>query len=765
MRICLFGTLLIALSCRSTDLPPVPPPPGPGTVQLLLVYAKPGQAALSPAVGARGRLLGSNAEQVADNDEARLVIAGLLQPQGTLHVTFDADGDGRIDHQRLIDLGAAGAGPGKDLFLGTVVLGRNAEAIGRVLKGDRVTSNGGHSGISVFVPEGPFATTTADDGSFRLGGLPEGQVTLTAFAAGYTPVSLTASLRASEALTLSTITLTPSPGDAPVGDVSGSVQLEDGAPASGVSVTATPNATGAARTTSSSGEGAYQLDALPVGVWRLRFERAGLRALELRNVLVTAGRTVVSPVTLAAEGSGAGGGAAGGEGGGDAGGAAGGGGGSAGGGAAGGNGGGGGSTGGPLTIGFGFELDGGVSGLIEWPDGGQCVSGSGGCTQILESGSFFTIRARGKEPWARVTGFSAPCHGAPAGSCTIEVTPGLTVVTSFDRPNLVFVSSEQRIPGDVALEGEPIDVLGRWCNALAADAGLPGTFVPFINYRPVDGGFVLDPFESLVGARGWVRPDGLPVFDTLAAPDQPLYLPSLTEKGQLVPSSVPIATGVFNWGFSANGSCNGWSTRTGYGLYIGNPRNGSREWAQTDINAFVGNCSAAHRFYCFGKDRHLPVTVERPQGARRAFVTLLPVPITDGGVASFDERCAADAVSLGYPGTFRALVPVNGLPAASRVSLDGGPWVRDDGVTVATAAELKLSTAALLAPIHNGPKHSVWAGANGPAVTGRSPCNDWQSTASVDFSGNSLSTGPEWMNDGILMQCGGQSTHVYCFEQ
>ncbi len=748
MRLTLAAALLLAVSsCRDVTLPE-PAASQPGTVQLLVVYAKPGQTALSPAVGARARIVGSGAEVVADNAEARLTLGGVSRDDAVVHVTFDANDDGKIDHQKLIGLRGTGAGPGRDVFLGVVVVGRNAEIVGRVLKGDRVSSAGGHGGVAMFVPEAPFATVSADDGSFRLGGLPEGDLSVAAFAAGYTSFAQAVTLRSGEELKLADIVLESAPGGPQVGDLDGSAFLVDGSPAAGVTVTALGGA--GPRSTMTTGEGAWSLAGVDLGLWRLRFERQGLRTLELANILVAPGKNHVTPVTLVPEGEGGGAG----------------GGGEAGGGAAGGATAGGGGVTGPITVGFRILNDGGAHGFLTWADGGHVCPGADSCTEVMNAGDRITFRGIPDEPWARLIGWSEACHGAPSGSCDVDMTPGLELQVGFDRPNLVFVTSAQRVPGTIAADGEPFDVLKQLCRELAVDAGLPGDFVPWVHYQPLDGGLIYDPLDSVVGARGWVRPDGLPVFDQLtpATLDQPLYLPMLTEHLQLVPSSTRVAIGSYFGNFNgAFGTCNAFSVTNG-GLYFGAPRFGGARWLTYDINSTVGNCSAFHRFYCFGRDKSLPVAPE-PGPVRHAFVTVLPVSIdVDAGVAAFDTRCNADAVSLGFDGGFRALVPISGLPAWTRVGMTGPPWARRDGVIVATPADLMLTTPSMRAPMQNGPGRSVWFGAQGPGSTGSQPCGNWSSTQPADNVGHDLATGPEWANYGPAA-CFSPDMRVYCFEQ
>ncbi|MEW5743479.1 MAG: carboxypeptidase regulatory-like domain-containing protein, partial [Myxococcota bacterium] len=287
------GGLAALAGCRELELPP---PPGPGTVQAVVVYAHPGQYDLVPAVGARARLLRGTEAAVVEDPEGRLVLGGLGHAPPPLLITFDSDADGVDDRQRLVNLAAAGAGFGRDVFLGTLALNRNAEVTGKVKRGDRAQLAGGHGGISLYVPEAPFATTSADDGTYRLSALPEGELTIAAFVEGYEPFAQTIALRGGERLSLADIELKPNPGAPTVGALSGSAYLTDGAPAAGVTVTASQTAEAPPVVTDA--QGAFSFPALTVGLWNVRFERTGLATLRVDNVLVVGGQNVLPPVVL-----------------------------------------------------------------------------------------------------------------------------------------------------------------------------------------------------------------------------------------------------------------------------------------------------------------------------------------------------------------------------------------------------------------------------------------------------------------------------------
>jgi len=76
--------------------------------------------------------------------------------------------------------------------------------------------------------------------------------------------------------------------------LSGTVLDPQGNAVTGATITATNVATGAARTTTSSREGAYQIPQLPPGTYRVRAEAKGFAGIVLEDVQVL----VSAPVTL-----------------------------------------------------------------------------------------------------------------------------------------------------------------------------------------------------------------------------------------------------------------------------------------------------------------------------------------------------------------------------------------------------------------------------------------------------------------------------------
>src|SRR5260221_4630423 len=100
--------------------------------------------------------------------------------------------------------------------------------------------------------------------------------------------------------------------------------------------------------------------------------------------------------------------------------------------------------------------------------------------------------------------------------------------------------------------------------------------------------------------RGWVRPDGQPVAESVAqlSLEDLYYPPTLTEKNQVVPSDFTVLTGTTFDGQTFNGkTCTDWTMASGEAaggfLFAG-----TFEWQ----NVFTLNCApisgVANRIYC-----------------------------------------------------------------------------------------------------------------------------------------------------------------------
>lgn len=285
--------LVVLAGCR--DLA-VPPEPGPGSVQGTLVYYRPGRATPQVAVGARVSLRNSSVTAIA-NAQGNFRLEPVTQTTGTLLFAFDLDGDGVDDRQRSMELQEIGTGPGKDVVLGTVTLGLNATVVGRARRGELGAALSGHAGTSVVIPEAPYATITADDGSFLLPELPEGELRIAFVRTGYEVTVQPFTARAGEEVNLAPVVLQPLSGVPSSGRIVGRVLSALGAPLPSARVSVAISGVTVSET-NVDGDGRFVFASLGSGLYDLAVENAGSATLVVRNVIRAEGDTDVGDLLL-----------------------------------------------------------------------------------------------------------------------------------------------------------------------------------------------------------------------------------------------------------------------------------------------------------------------------------------------------------------------------------------------------------------------------------------------------------------------------------
>lgn len=282
----LCGVMCWAVGCRDLSLPAAEAP-GPGTVRATLLVARPGRAGLAPAVGAELRWTLSSSVAVADAD-GNVFLDGITSSEGALHLTFE-------ESERMIDLQLAKLGFGRDVNLGSIVLGRVATLTGVVRRADRPSVTSGHADIAVFVPETSLLVRTGDTGAFELAGVAEGDVNVSFFAEGYEPRSLRWTVRSGERAALEQVQLERSTAPQ-VGDVACSVSTSGGLAVAGAQVKL-GSATGS-RTLPKEGD-RFIDRAVPAGLYTVSASAVGYRTLTLANVLVLPGTNELGAFVLA----------------------------------------------------------------------------------------------------------------------------------------------------------------------------------------------------------------------------------------------------------------------------------------------------------------------------------------------------------------------------------------------------------------------------------------------------------------------------------
>ncbi|MBL8922974.1 MAG: carboxypeptidase regulatory-like domain-containing protein [Myxococcaceae bacterium] len=289
--------LLASAGCIELTLPDPPPPPGPGSIQGTAVYSVPGRTGYRPAGGTRITLVNTGTQTFADRETGRFDLRNVRISQGLVYFVFDLDGDGTPDRQRALELSAIGAGLGRDVALGEVVLSRNATVVGRVLRGDNPLPTG-HAGTAVFVPGAPFATATADTGDFVLENLPEGPLQLAFYRLGYRAENRDLSVRGGEEARVAAASLAVDPQAMSASvTVTGTVRFEDGSPVPNARVRFVSGATSFTVTTDANGT--FSAQTMSAQLYQVGIEADGATSLRLYNVLLLPGANELPPVQLA----------------------------------------------------------------------------------------------------------------------------------------------------------------------------------------------------------------------------------------------------------------------------------------------------------------------------------------------------------------------------------------------------------------------------------------------------------------------------------
>lgn len=348
------------------------------------------------------------------------------------------------------------------------------------------------------------------------------------------------------------------------------------------------------------------------------------------------------------------------------------------------------------------------------------------------------VSAWAGEGW-ELASFSGSCAGA--GPCT--ALAGTSVALTFRQApitaNIVFVTSVDAPKTGLA-------ALDALCAERAAVASLPGSYVAFVSTSNVDA-------RARIGsARGWVRVDGLPVFDTIVdiPSTTPLRGVALTELGAL--RSDFVMTGSTTVGARTGNECANWTSTAG-----------SVDGGRSDWSWFyaLGNsgaaCSTSSPVYCFGTSQTQPVSLApapAPMG-RYVFVTPDSYPV-GGGIAAADARCASDASAASLPGSYRAVLATTTQSAGDHIGGTAGLWRRPDGVVVSFAGLDAPSLDAVImvdaaGAVSQG--NDTLFGATSLTALGTATCDDWtSSTAPLRIDVLTISSAP-FLRGGTPPSC------------
>ncbi|MES1210518.1 MAG: hypothetical protein ABUS79_31650, partial [Pseudomonadota bacterium] len=343
--------------------------------------------------------------------------------------------------------------------------------------------------------------------------------------------------------------------------------------------------------------------------------------------------------------------------------------------------------------------------------GATCTVSVAGGTQMAltaapSAGSYFSAWSGGG------------CSGGTPTCTTSAITANTTIDARFTAANVIFVTSTMYGVDELAPNGggNPQTGADNLCKMRATAGSVTGSITGRTWVSLLTLG-TSGPNSSAASARfgnkrGWVRPDGKPFGDTPASflsnagtGNKVFYPPDIDENGALV------TDGYFNTSALGDG-CVGWTSTliTDY-RPGGVPSAGGGGW---DV-AFGSPCNYKARLYCASVDYTATVT---PPGltasSKIAFITDGKFkPAGSTGLAAADAICAQEATAAGYSGTFKAFIgaasPVT--TPIGRFTTASGPWVRPDGISVGTFAQLNSATPQLAAAIQVSPMLSYYGNA------------------------------------------------------
>ena len=140
--------------------------------------------------------------------------------------------------------------------------------------------------------------------------------------------------------------------------------------------------------------------------------------------------------------------------------------------------------------------------------------------------------------------------------------------------------------------------------------------------------------------------------------------------------------------------------------------------------------------------------------------------------------CQSEAGAARLPGTYMALLAPTGASAASRFSSSGLPWIRPDGIPLASTADAFFSASLLDVPPNvtaDGFAYfgnmGVWSGAARPANTGADAtnCANWTSS-SATAKGEAGAAGDSTANSffnmfGTIVACNATWMSLACLQE
>jgi hypothetical protein len=327
---------------------------------------------------------------------------------------------------------------------------------------------------------------------------------------------------------------------------------------------------------------------------------------------------------------------------------------------------------------------------------------------------------------------------------------------SASAHNIAFVTSTTHVPTTFGADLSGADAT---CNARAAEAGLPGSYVAWLSTSNTSA------VQRLTGSRGWMRTDGAPFADRSGdiATGAVLHPLRVDEHGDIVSNAEAVHTGTRGDGGLAP-NCSDYQDGGG-SIYAGSPLATTLNWTADSTPI----CNTAGRLYCFGVGKNEPLVIE-PAIGRRAFVTVQKFTPDLTDLAGADALCASEASIVGLTGTYSALLATNSATAISRFSLAGPNWVRLDGIPIADSP-LAFASGQLRTTINVNSSGAytyglVYGGANSistTAQTGGDNCAGWTQPGGVARAGATQFV-TSFFFSTTDVPCAGQAP-IYCLQQ
>ena len=370
-----------------------------------------------------------------------------------------------------------------------------------------------------------------------------------------------------------------------------------------------------------------------------------------------------------------------------------------------------------------------------------------------------TLTVSGLSGSAMAAWLPSSCSGS---TCSVTVNAAQTVTYTATTNNIAFVTSSYFPNGNLGgLSGATTA-----CNAAAANAGLPGSYVPWLATSTSSAQ------ASLGSARGWIRVDGTPFADTVGTSggttgliNGQIYYPlSMTELGSRTGSNGVYTGANVDGSYSLN-NCQDWTSGNSANSGVfGDPFAGGGAWSTNGGTS----CAVVSPVYCFGKDLSSPIVPPSNSG-RLAFVSQGAFnPST--GLTAADQLCKAEATSASLPNSaaFLAFLPTTTASALSRFNTGGANWVRPDGVVFVTTPTTYFWPNAPLAQHADGSYTNssfwVWSGDGygTSAGTAANTCAGWTAGTGQGW-GVVPESGSTWLNNTASHACT-QAAPVYCVQ-